>query len=356
MPPMTRQRHDSAHRLFQVLGPLAAAGLAAAPIAALAQPGDRPSRTGPSGDGSTGGPTTQTVPALPPRIIVVPVEAPTLQPVRPNVPPTPVSDLDLAGMPPLMREGAFISTARAQVVQGKSGRWYAIFDPDAAGRTLPPMILMESPHLSAIERSAERASPGTRMRLTGRVAVYRERNFLLPTAPPIVERGPDPARPAEAPAAVPRPVDAPDGPKPAPDGGSDPSVERIIADLDKVAGPRRPIAAPPPAPERPQGSSGDPTPSAERSAFLAGRRARVVRGAGGAPMAVVDAGAAGRTEGPFVLLPCQNLAAIEAYVDAQGDAASFTLTGEVHEYGGRRYLLPTMFVVTKAQQLVMPTQ
>jgi hypothetical protein len=291
-------------------------------------------------------------------VIVVPATPPTLEPVRPNVPPTAFTDLELTQAPALMREGAFISTARAQVVKGKSGRWYAIFDPPASGQVIPPMILAESPHLAAIERAAEHSGAGTRLRLTGRVTVYRDRNFLLPTAPPIVERLETPPPSPTAGEAAPKApeklaADGTTGGTAAGGSAADPSVDRIIAELDKAAGPRRGGATLAPAPAPEPGADGG---FADRSGFLASRRARVVRGGDGVPMAVVDAGAGGRTEGPFVLLPCQNLTAIESYVDALGDAASFTLTGEVHEYGGRRYLLPSMFVVNRAQTLVMPTQ
>lgn len=56
------------------------------------------------------------------------------------------------------------------------------------------------------------------------------------------------------------------------------------------------------------------------------------------------------------MLPYQNLASLENYSDSMGETASFTLTGELHAYEGRKYLLPTMFLVNKATDLVLPTQ
>jgi hypothetical protein len=81
--------------------------------------------------------------------------------------------------------------------------------------------------------------------------------------------------------------------------------------------------------------------------FLTARRARIVRGSDGMLMAVVDSGTSGKTEGPMTLLPCQNLAAIEGILDSANEGTSFTLTGEVFAYRGKRYLLPTMYTVNK---------
>lgn len=302
----------------------------------------------------------------PPRIIIAPVNAPALEPIRPNVPPSAMSDLDLVSNPMLMREGAFVGAARAQVVQGRSGRWYAIFDQDAAGRMIPPMILMPSPYLKPIEQAAEREPAGTRFRLTGRVTVYRNRNFLLPTAPPLLERSvtapastlgssnaPSPAvsTPPAAEAAAQASRTTPSG---------EPSIEKIIADLDRVAGPTRtmPTARTPDAPQAVANAPAalEPTAVAGSIGFLTQRRGRVVRTPDGTPMVVLDSGAFNTTELPLILLPCQNLTLIESFVDSGGEAATFTFTGEVHTHGGERFFLPTMFSPIRTSDNIMPAQ
>jgi hypothetical protein len=304
-------------------------------------------------------------------VIVVPSAPPTLEPVRPNRPPAAAQDLSLTTNPPLLREGAFISGATARLVKGKSGRWYALFEPDGSGRTLPPMIIMESSHLSAMERVAAREPSGVRVRLSGRITVYRDRNFFLPSAPPLMLRAapadPDAkgnaaSRAASAAASTPpKSSGTPTAPHPA-----DPSVEQIIAELDRAVGLRRIASA--------TGGTGGTTPDAgaagmspvERpiqeptdmgagSGFLTSRRARIVHGHNGTLAAVLDSGTAGHTEGPLTLLPCQNLTSIESIVDVSGESTILTLTGEVFACNGQRYLLPAMFVVVKPTDIVMPT-
>lgn len=306
-----------------------------------------------------------------PRIIVTPSNAPTLEPVRPNVPPPAAQDLSLTNNPPLLREGAFVSGARAQLVKGKSGRWYAIFDADGTGRAIPPMIVMENSNLAAMERVAGREPAGTRVRMSGRVTVYRDRNFILPTAPPLLERtaAPDPdaaaiAASQQASAAASN-TPSPNAKQP-PKGSAEPSIEQIIADLDKAVGARKSGAtaststhegtAPTTAPGIT--TVQEPTEPGITAGYLTARRARIIRVADGTLAAVVDSGSSGRSEGPMSLLPCQNLTAIEALLDtnpAGGEATSFTLTGDVFIYKGRRYLLPSMYTVVRASEFVMPT-
>jgi hypothetical protein len=345
----------------RILGLLLASGLAAA---AIAEPPPQGPSTQP--DPTQPGKPMEPVPrATLPRIIVSPSTAPALEPVRPNVPPSAAADLTLGTSPPLLREGAFVSNASAQLVRGKSGRWYAIFDPDASGVRLPPMIVLEHSNLAAMERVVGRGGAdkaATRMRLIGRVLVYRDRNFLLPTAPPILER-PAPVDPDANANAASRAASAAaasaNAPKPEGDSSSkntEPSIEQIVAELDKAVGntgTRRsiPEATAPGAEAGPGegGSEASVTPG-----FLTARRARVIRNAEGAPMAVFDSGASGRTEGPMILMPCQNLTAIENAMDSGNESLTFTLTGEVHVYKGRRYLLPTMYQVNRPMDNVMP--
>lgn len=298
--------------------------------------------------------------APPARVIVAPAAAPTLEPVRPNLPPTAAADLELGSNPPLMREGAFISNARAQMVKGKSGRLYAIFDADSQGRRLPPMIMGESPHLAAIERMLERESAGARLRVFGRVTVYRDRNFLIATAPAMLERfevgetAPLAAAPtvsSQTPPADSRPA-API---------ADPSIEQIVAELDKAVGSGRTMPAAPGRNATPGGNAG-PAPIVESgdvgvtSGFLTTRRARVTRLADGQLAATLDNGTEGRADAPLLLLPNQNLTVLETIAEQLGDGVTYTLTGDVYVYKGRRYLLTSMYAVNRASDNVMPMQ
>lgn len=297
-----------------------------------------------------------------PRPVVVPSQdQPTLEPVRPGVPPAAAADLNQTVSPGLVREGSLINQVPARVVQGKSGRWYAIFDNSAAsGRVLPPMILLESASLQPVTRAAQRVGPDARLRLSGSVTVYRNHNYLLPTAAPLVEPArAEPAIPADpattapaAPSAAPRPA------------ASEPSIDQIVAELDKAAG-ARPEApsvriaqqaaefASDPAAEQPESAAAARVMPA---GFLAGRRARIVRGSDGRLFARFDNGPSGATEPAMALLPCQNTAAIEALVDSTGDLGTLTLSGHVQVFRNRNYLLPTMYVVNRPSEQVSPAQ
>ena len=245
-----------------------------------------------------------------PRIIVSPTTGPALEPVRPNVPPGAAQDLSLGMSPPLLREGAFVSGARAQLVKGRSGRWYAIYDADGTGVRLPPMIVLDNAYLGAMERVAGDGVGGDnapRMRISGRVLVYRDRNFLLPSAPPIVERvvvvNPDAAANAAsgaASAAAARPKDG--GDRPASAGGVDPSIEDIVSQLDRAVGAssaRRPVVestvpAMPTTVETAAATIAATTEAGGATGVLTARRARGVRGNDGAwrfgPREIVFAG------------------------------------------------------------------
>lgn len=359
-------------RLSRVLGLLAAAGIAL-PLLAQSEPAKEPAKE-PIGP-MTIEPAPRPQPESPRPVVVPGTAQPTLAPVRPGLPPPAAADLGLPSVPALLREGSYITNAKGQIVRGKSGRWYVIFDQETGGRALPPMILAENANLAAMERSVERLPEGTRYRIAGRVTVYRDRNYLLPSMPPLVERiptaaaatpaptVPTPAAPAPAAIDTNKPAAASDSdaaPKPATGSSTDPSVEQIIAELDKAVGPARP--RPSQLIDVTQPSAGTQTPDGGESdgrialtGFLANRRARIVRTDDGRLAARLDGGADGHTEGPMILLPCQNLAGIDAVLDTQGEAASFTLSGEVVVYKGRNYLLPSMYVVNRATDIVMPT-
>jgi hypothetical protein len=221
------------------------------------------------------------------------------------------------------------------------------------------MILMESSSLASIQRLSERGS--NRLRLTGRVSVYRDRNYLLATVAPQAERV-EPAPAATTHTDTKKPTDAKTEPAAAPPKPSaDPSVDEIVAELEKAA-PARPAASVSSNTSTPASHTPPPDAASANIApagFLAGRRARVVRTADGTLQARFDSGPDDKTEAPMVLLPCQNLAVIESVLEAQGtglnagaESVTFTLTGQVQVYRGRNYLLVTMYIINKPQQMV----
>lgn len=315
--------------------------------------------------------------------------------VRPNLPEPLGDELGLRVNPGLAREGTFVSNARGQAVKGKTGRMFFVFDPDRAGRTLPPMVLLPNLNLATVERLVAHTPPGTRLGVTGQVTVYQGLNYLLATAPPVVLRveepaaappPPPPTPPTPAtPSAPPTPAASPTepgtpAPTPVADGAKpdaaptpearptdEPSIDEIVAKLDKAAGR---VAAT--APQRSNtsipglGEAGRSEPeeagsgSAARALVapgaIAGRRGRIMRAADGAMVFVFDSGVDGGAPRPMVLLPCQNLTAVEQIAERAGEGATYTVSGEVMTYRGQNYLLLRSYQANRVGDQVMPTQ
>lgn len=295
-------------------------------------------------------------------------------PIRPNLPGPLSEEVGLKQQPALAREGTFVSAARGQAIKGKSGRWFFIFDPDADGFTLPPMVLLANLNLAALERLAERSPPGSRMLMTGQVLLYEGLNYLLAAAPPLPVRLDEPVAPASSP---PAPVPAsgepamadPTTPAPVRPVSGEPSIDEIVARLDKAAGR---VAATSPqraaAPIQPAAEPVTPTPAAAGSTpttsthglvapgVLASRRGRITRAADGAMVFTFDSGTSDGQSGPMVLLPCQNLTSIELISERSGEGATYTVTGDVQTYRGRNYLLLRSYKVNRVSDQVMPAQ
>jgi hypothetical protein len=292
----------------------------------------------------------------------------------------PADELGAAEYPPLLREGAFVASARGRAVRGRSGRMFFIFDKDAQGRTLPPMVLQQNQHLASLERLAGRTDDQTRLLVTGLVSVYNNRNFLLLTATPLVESGPagqaEPAIPPPAPQAEQPAVPeaggdgAPGGaaggaeeahepqmPEHAAPGAGEPTVEQIIADLDKAVGTRRVVDP------RRESTAAVPTPAAAAGeaalrpeGYIASRRGRFTRSAEGLPAFVFDNAPGDPVEGPIMLMPCMNLSAMESISERAGEGTTFTLSGQVFVYKGKNYLLPKTYLVNRVTDQVIPNQ
>jgi hypothetical protein len=242
------------------------------------------------------------------------------------------------------------------------------------------MVLLPNQHLGAMERLAERASaspsgdggPGTRMFVTGQVTVYHNLNYFLPSAPPLVVRPDDPSASPATPTTVepkPDPAAAPMPTQPAATG-AEPSIDEIVSRLDKAAssiaasvplraGPATPSTAP--ATTTPSTSDADASRSGAAQPTLAAgvishRRGRIARGADGALAFTFDSGTADAPAGPLLLVPSQTLMAIEALAERAGEAATYTVSGEVSVYRGRNHLLVRSYRINRPTDQIMPTQ
>lgn len=306
-----------------------------------------------------------------------PTTLPRPDAIRPSTPASPSADLDgqaIAGG--MLAEGSFITGARGRPVRGKSGAWYVVFDPDQrgpGGQPIPAMVLAPHPNLAAVERLASRLLPEQRVLFSGQVFVYGGVNHLLETTPPIVEQAPGAqeektTKPDAAPATGEKHPGAPieskpaankpePGDKPAPTG-AEPTIEQIIEQLDRAVGTSRRVDLPKITGTDAADANGSPA-SLVPGGYLTARRGRVVRGNDGSPTFVFDSGASNggtSTDGPMILLPCQNLTRMENVAAIQGEKATFTVSGEAVVYRGKNYLLPRMFVVNRKTDVVASGQ
>ncbi len=267
----------------------------------------------------------------------------------------------------LIGEGTFLPEARGVLVALSDGRVAMLFDEPAnedaeIERRLPPMVLVRSRHADAMERIWERTRGRVRLVISGRALIYHGTNYLLVTAPPRIER------PASTSAPTP---DQPPGV--APEGGTDeapevvdPEIAEMIRELENRAGPSRIAPREGSTGPKPLKTVGDDElrppggiPVRE-GAFVASRRARIVRATSGDLVAVFDtgtaAGADAQRETPMVLAPSLNLMRIERLIERGGADLQFNLSGEVLASNGRNHLLVTLFQVQRHGRDLMPLQ
>ncbi len=81
----------------------------------------------------------------------------------------------------LTSEGTQIVSRRGRMHRGGRGTWWFTYDADASGLSDPPMVILPCLLLERMERFAARSGAHTAMLLSGRVYVYEDRNFILPT-------------------------------------------------------------------------------------------------------------------------------------------------------------------------------
>lgn len=144
-----------------------------------------------------------------------------------------------------------------------------------------------------------------------------------------------------------------------------PTVEQILADLERQRGARPPGVDPQRRPAVDQarpGASGlapwlDPNRQAGpnrlllEGTFIFERRGRLARSRmSGEWYFVFDADAQGFADPPMIMLPCMALEHMERIAEARGDAVVFIVSGEVKVYHGRNYLLPTGYLIDIARE------
>jgi hypothetical protein len=134
--------------------------------------------------------------------------------------------------------------------------------------------------------------------------------------------------------------------------GAEPDPGQMIKDLERPAQPApSPTPALTPAPA-PGGGGAEVSATTgvrlvREGTFVSSRRGRVSRSITNEFIFAFDADAQGRAEPPMVIMPCQNLMAMERVVERAGESVTFTISGQVFVYKGRNYLLPTLYQVNR---------
>jgi len=280
--------------------------------------------------------------------------APAATDPPPSATPAAVDEADPEGQarPPLLREGSHLVRVIGRLYQEPlTGAWQFVIDPADEQSPGHELTMMPGTLLGEMERMIESA-PGFQLvfEMTGQVFIFRARNYLMPTHPPLLIGHEE--RPEEA--AAPPPSES------GPEAATGESTEDIIRNLERSVGPvaRRPDAeaeAPPPSAEATQAAGGVPqTDLVREGTVLLARRGTIRRTGDGAFLFVFDADAEGLADPPMTLLPCLLLERMDRYARQAPDNAAVLLSGHVYTYRQQNYLLPTVYRIPRERTILTP--
>ncbi|MEK6703898.1 MAG: hypothetical protein AABZ53_16685 [Planctomycetota bacterium] len=89
--------------------------------------------------------------------------------------------------------------------------------------------------------------------------------------------------------------------------------------------------------------------------FLDRRRGKLLKISTGDVVFIPQRDARGKGEQPMVVLPCQNLARLEATPDAFEQQTSMIMSGQIFVYFDRQYILPSAYSVDRSAAQIDPT-
>lgn len=282
---------------------------------------------------------------------------------------------------PLLREGSSLVEALATLHRDESSGWWklAIEAPDidpssslAPEVDRPPpfdLLILPCTRLTEMERILESttatsdAHPNSmRFKVSGRVFVFQNRNYFLPTHAAVVGGEKPMPRP---------PTGLPDPTTPADASNTrnrDDSAEAIARSLEQQTGP---IARSAGSARRAATSRSGSTPGSEAAASTSGsastsavklqentaivnRRGKITRDRSGGWLLVLDADAIGLSDPPLKLMPCSLLEGIEQYARRAGNNSPIIITGQVYLYNNQNYLLPTVYRIPRETSRITP--
>ena len=295
-----------------------------------------------------------------------------LAPVLQAVPPTPAAapaspaspspptvaretaaqpNLDLGGYRlPLLREGSAISRIVGDLTQDPDEKLW-LFRPLEAetGGLRREFVLMPSPVLEDLLRTHRLAGAPVQFEMTGRVFMYRGRNFLLPDFAPAIMRFD--AKAGDTPVATGNAQATPSGADkfvpPAAGAGADAREDAIVDEierrLEERAG-RAPQSRPSVngSPRGPGDASGTDAPLANGTRLTL-RLGRLSRDPQAGSWRFVPQQNSGSGDPSLEILPCLLLEKLETTARESDAPPAILISGTVYAYEGRNFLLPTSF-------------
>ena len=243
------------------------------------------------------------------------------------------TSLAVAQPAPLLPDGSILTSVEGIMVRPEPGDPWNLrlvgqsADPDGRTRDL---ILLPSQVLEEMEMAQAKASSPPTFVVTGTVALFDDRNWLMPKhvethIPHAIRNEPrvepaDPNAPEE------------DGMRSGQSDGD--SIADIVADLQST------VQSLPRSLDDGQWS---PAIGSDRidGTLILSRRGRLLRGRHGAWIFVFDADAWGQSDEPVVLLPSPTLKRLIAQGRRSDYRQPVHLSGSLSHYRGQRFLIPT---------------
>jgi hypothetical protein len=280
-----------------------------------------------------------------------PPAAPVASPTAPVARETAAQpSIDLGGYRlPLLREGSAISRAVGDLTLDPDEKLW-LFRPLEAetGGLRREFVLMPSPVLEDVLRTHRMAGAPVQFEMTGRVFMYRGRNFLMADFAPAIMRFD--AKPGETPAATDAAQVTPSGedkfvppPADAAESRDDAVVDEIERRLEERAG-----RAPQARPTERGGAAAGSRDRAEAAPLANGTRltlrlGRLSRDPQAGSWRFVPQQNSGSGDPSLEILPCLLLEKLENTARESDTAPAILISGTVYAYEGRNYLLPTSF-------------
>jgi len=305
----------------------------------------------------------------------------------------------------LIPEGTFLVRQRGVLIRARTGEWIMAFsqpkdensrdapgtatspDAQAPALSLPPMVLLPCWTLSKIEatlmpggvdesigRGEQSDSRPVPIELSGRVLIYHQRNYVLPTVYRFLDPAPESTSPARQGANSPTATqsEAARSSPPLAPRAEDPRVAELIEELE--AGRRTGIPGRSGIDARPSGHAPDAAepPGAEaagqnlegqdRSVLIDdGRtivrsRGHLIRLPDGSWAFSSGSDPDSPGPGPMPLLPSSALEQAERLIQREEESPAVIVSGQIFVYGETRYLLPSAVLLDEGTGGITPHQ